>query len=147
MFGNLLGTHGGPGDEIGSESELSMGDKVKGFFGAKPPSTRQKLVDELRGALDLQPESSGFMLGLDKYTQQMKINLGFEDAPDPSIMNELDEATSMTYQQRFYAFCISLSLGFACSVLSWLFYFNTNAFAVTNTFGNLLALSRAGIHF
>uniref|UniRef100_A0A7S0QW90 Vesicle transport protein n=1 Tax=Pyramimonas obovata TaxID=1411642 RepID=A0A7S0QW90_9CHLO len=143
MFTNLLGNTVAPEEEV----EVPLADRVKNFFGIKkPPSQTQQLVSDIRSTLEPSPETQGMFSGMMSSMRQsatsFRQSVGLEDpVGEQSLMSEIDQATTLSYGQRFHGFVISLGLGILCSGLSFLFYFNTTVFALFYTIGNVMALS------
>jgi len=125
-----------------------LSERVKNFFGMQePPSQTQQLASDIRSTLEMPESASGFFSGMK--SSLLRASSGFSAAVgieeiqpgDASMMREIEEATTLSYRQRFNAFFVCLGLGIVCSGLSFLFYFNTTVFAMFYTIGNFLSLS------
>jgi hypothetical protein len=117
MFTNLLGSPAQPED-------APLSERMKSFFGMqKPPSQTQQLAFDIRSTLEMPESASGFFSGMK--SSLLRASSGFSAAAgieeiqpgDASMMREIEEATTLSYRQRFNAFFVCLGLGIVCSGL------------------------------
>lgn len=64
--------------------------------------------------------------------------------PEPSMVEEWNQACALTYRQRVIGFATCVSLGLFCMLLSMLVFFHPVKFAITYSFGNILSLGSTG---
>eukprot|EP00897_Mesotaenium_endlicherianum_P000526 jgi/Mesen1/10474/ME000083S09975 len=120
-------------DAMGGAKEMMGG--AKDMMGGAVSVAMDRVVDKAKGAAGKARE----MVGLAREEA--------EAAPppqEPSMLDELNQSCALSYKQRVYGFSACLSLGLFCSLLSMLVFFHPVKFAITYTFGNLLALGSTG---
>lgn len=63
-----------------------------------------------------------------------------EEETSSSFIDDFNRDCTLSTTQRLYGFAICLATGLACTFLSMLVFFRPIKFAITFTFGNMLAL-------
>mmetsp|Transcript_3499 Transcript_3499/g.12612 ORF Transcript_3499/g.12612 Transcript_3499/m.12612 type:complete len:168 (-) Transcript_3499:186-689(-) len=73
---------------------------------------------------------------------KVKVSLGLQEEQEPSLIEEFNEATTLTRMQRLWGFCICFGLGIFLSIVGSIsvFFGHFVTFGVTYSFGNILAL-------
>eukprot|EP00271_Cylindrocystis_brebissonii_P005917 TRINITY_DN1831_c0_g1_i1.p1 TRINITY_DN1831_c0_g1~~TRINITY_DN1831_c0_g1_i1.p1 ORF type:complete len:174 (-),score=22.63 TRINITY_DN1831_c0_g1_i1:828-1349(-) len=64
---------------------------------------------------------------------------------EPSFLNEISASCTISRQERLYAFVSCVTLGIFCVLLSLFNVLRPIKFAITYTFGNLLAVAGTGL--
>eukprot|EP00793_Prasinoderma_coloniale_P001156 PRCOL_00006147-RA len=77
------------------------------------------------------------------WLERAQVAVGIKEEEEPTLLEQIDEAMTLTWRQRLTGFFICAGLGIACSLMSSMFVWNFDAthFAVTYTFGNILSIS------
>ncbi|XP_008808968.1 vesicle transport protein SFT2B [Phoenix dactylifera] len=86
-------------------------------------------MEKMRGAL----EKAKMLVG-------MEVDEEASPQQEPSFFDDFNRDCTLSTQQRLYGFATCLVAGLACTFLSMLVFFRPIKFAITFTFGNLLAL-------